>query len=61
MRCEVAEHEAAHRRSAQLLAEAQARQLTLRQCVEQMAEDSASALRDANAEVRGLRLQLHPW
>jgi len=57
----VAEHEAAHRRSAQLLAEAQARQLTLRQCVEQMAEDSASELRDASAEARGLRLQLHAW
>ena len=80
MRREVAEHEAAHRRSAQLLAEAQvysiqlyiapavynlyntplqARQVALRQCVEQMAEDNASELRGANAEARALRLQLN--
>ena len=61
MRREVAEHEAAHRRSAQLLAEAQARQLALRQCVEQMAEDNASELRGANAEARALRLQLNAY
>ena len=37
----------------------QARQLALRQCVEQMAEENASELRGANAEARALRLQLN--
>ena len=50
--------QAAHRSSAQLLAEAQARQLALRQSVEQLAEDGARSLRGANAEARGLRLRL---